>query len=166
MVRRRKVWSLTVGERGYRVTLCQRYPNRLSLRWWDGAQGNYRWKSLRHNDRSLGERQAREVAAHLLALGTAPARHALPVAELFARYEREVSVYKKGAGLREDRRRMDLWRAFLGSDRDVKTLDFATLDVLVSTRVPLNRTNPGQRRWAPGSVHIQELLNVPGRRST
>lgn len=168
MARRRKVVTLlTVGERGYRVTLCRRYRHRLSLRWWDPTIGNYRWKSLKHNDQELGEDQARKLAAQLLAVGTAPARHTLPLAALLGWYERDVSAYKKGAGLKEDRRRMELWQAFLGSDRDVTTLDIATINRFVRERaagtisVPERTLRPGVTETTIGAdlVFLQAVLN-------
>ncbi len=100
----------------------------------DPSRKNHRWKSLRHNDRTLAEQEAKELAGQLLATGTAPARHTLPLAELFARYEQEKSRFKRGQGLREDQRRMELWQTFLGNDRDVNTLDYATLDRFVAHR--------------------------------
>lgn len=132
--RRKKRWTMTVGERGYQVTVCQRYASVLSMYYWDPQKKKPRWKSLRHNDRTLAEQEAKELAGQLLATGTAPARHTLPLAELFARYEQEKSRFKKGLGLREDRRRMELWQTFLGNDWDVNTLDHATLDRFVAER--------------------------------
>lgn len=158
---------LTIGDRGYRVTLCRRYRSRLSLRWWDPTIRNYRWKSLKHNDEELGERQAKELAGQLLATGTAPARGTLPIAGLLGRYEREVSAYKKGAGLKEDRRRMELWQAFLGSDRDVTALDIATMNRFVRERaagtiaVPDRELRAGVSGTTIGAdlVFLQAVLN-------
>ena len=144
MPRRRKPWSRTVGRRGYKVTVLERVPGGpLYLRWWDptapgsratGGLGNYRLRSLGHRDRERGEKEAEKLAAELLAAGTAARTGRITLSELFARYEQEVSVYKKGAQVREDRRRMELWRHFLGGERDAGSLTHEDLRRFVRLR--------------------------------
>lgn len=153
---RKRQWSTTVGERGYRVTLEQRYPTMLYLRYWDPGRKNYRRVRLRHNDRELGLEQAKKLAAQLLTTGTAPARNTLPVADLFARYEHDVTRFKKGEQPAEDRRRMELWQTFLGSDHNLRTLDFATMNRFTQERRAGLITLPPAKRLAekPGKPRL------------
>jgi integrase len=58
----------------------------------------------------------------------------LTLAELFARYEREVSAHKKGVQPLEDRRRIALWTVALRGVRDVRAIDPPTLDRFVRDR--------------------------------
>jgi integrase len=136
--RRRKQWSLMVGAYGHKVTVRERrIGGPLYLRWWDSALpngGNWRWRSLHHTDQKRGEEQARELAAQILAAGQAVVSGRLTVADLFGRYERDVTAHKKGAQPAEDRRRMALWQIELGSTFDVGALDFRRVDQFVRKR--------------------------------
>ena len=141
MKRRRKVpvWRKVVGGYGHTVTLTEREPGGvLYLRWFDagarGGQGGPRWKSLGHRDRTRGERQAAELAGQFLANARTAFTGVLTVGALFARYQAEVNRHKRPGQERDDARRMDMWQAFIGIDRDVKTIDRPTLDRFVRAR--------------------------------
>lgn len=139
MSRPRKLWRRTAGSYGHTVTVCERQPGGpLYLRWWNasakGVGGNWTWRGLRHSDRERGYDQARHLAGQLLAAIDTARAGRVTVAELLARYEREKSSKKKGAGPAEDARRIALWQTFLGGTRDVRSIDDSTLDRFVSER--------------------------------
>jgi hypothetical protein len=160
------VWRKKFGAYGYTVELFERTPDRLYVRYLDPQTGKRRKVSLGHGDRVLGEQRARELMA-ALAAGALPTSLSLTVAALFARYEREVSRYKKGAQPEEDRRRSELWCAFLGGDRQVATVDFPTIDRFVRARaaghiaVPNRRLRPNPKPGTIGAdiVYLQAALN-------
>src|SRR5215470_20094168 len=66
-------------------------------------------------------------AFELAAMLGAEARGVLTVGALFARYEAAKTPEKSPAQQNEDRRRIELWTAFLGSTRNVETIDPATI---------------------------------------
>lgn len=141
MGRPRKRWKVTVGGYGHTVTAFERtLDGPLYLRWWDATRpngkkmGNWTSRALRHHNQSRAEEQARELSAKLLAALEAAHAGRVTVAELFARYEQDVTVHKKGDQPDEDQRRMALWQLFLGSARDVRSIDFPTLDRFVRER--------------------------------
>lgn len=154
----RKRWSMTVGAKGYQVTLIERAKGRLSLRLWNPLKRNYDWRALKHGDRELGEEQARNLSGQLLAQTVAHARGGVLLVELFGRYEREVSKYRKGRQPKEHRRRMDLWQLFLGDEFDVVALDHPKIDEFVHWR---RAESPDVRAGTIGAdiVFLQAVLN-------
>jgi integrase len=135
MKRRKKRWAKTYGGYGNRVTVCERAgTTKLFLRWWDSARRNWRWRSLGHSDHERGEQQAKQLAGSLLAASEADATGSLTVAELFARFEAEVTTHGRGQQPREDRRRMAIWTTVLGPDRQVRAVDRSMLDTFVRDR--------------------------------
>jgi integrase len=134
------------------VTVCERAGStNLFLRWWDAERGNWRWRTLGHRDRGRGEDQARQLAGSLLAAREADAIGSLTVAELFGRFEAEVSVHGRGQQPREDRRRLAIWTAVLGPDREVPTVDRSELDAFVRDRRGGRVVVPGYRLAATPS---------------
>lgn len=101
------MWSKTVGAFGSRVTVMERAPGRLYLRY------RRKWQALGHGDRNAALVQARDLAASLLTgrvnLGKRPR-----LRDVLARYSEAVSVYKKAPQPREDARRFVVWNAFAG----------------------------------------------------
>ena len=133
MPRARKCWSQAVGAHGHTVVACERAPGGLlHVRWWvpggPNACGQWKWQALRHADKPLAERTARDVAAQLLAQTMASATRSLTVTEAIAFYTDNVARHLKGAGPSEASRRADLWQTFLGGHRDVRSIDFPTID--------------------------------------
>ena len=125
--RQQRAWRKTVGGYGHTVIVEERSPGSvLYLRWWDasapgkrrtGRPGNWRKRSLGHRDKELGQEQGRELAGRLLASQEATSTGRTTLSDLFARYEADVSVHKKGAQPREDARRIELWTHVLGANR-------------------------------------------------
>jgi integrase len=148
-----RAWSESVGSYGYTVTVTTRpgRPN-LYLRFYDPAIGRKRWESLKHNDRERALEEARARAGQRLAEGHALATGRLTIGVLFARYERERSKHKKGTQLEDDRRRMDVWEAFLGAEREVRTIAWTDLDRFDTVRrrgelqVPWKRARVDEER--------------------
>ena len=127
-----RVWRRTIGGYGHTVIVEERSPGSpLYVRWWDpsaagqrksGKPGNWRWRSLGHRDKELGEEQGKELASRLLTGQESAAAGRITLGELLAKYEVEVSQHKKGAQPREDARRIDLWTQVLGSGKDPETI--------------------------------------------
>lgn len=139
MARPKRCWSVQVGAPGHRVTALERKPGgSLYVRWWvpgaHGSRGQWTWRALRHTDRAAAEATARAIAAQLLTGTLSAETGRTTVAEVFAVYENDVAKHLKGAGLKEAQRRIALWSAFLGADRDVVTVDFPTCDRFVRER--------------------------------
>jgi len=104
----------------------------LYLRWWDRGRNNWAPRSLGHRDRA--EQQARELAGALLAANEAEHLGGLTVSDLFGRFDREVTAHAEPRAAAEDRRRIAVWTAYLGSARPMAALDRATLDQFVRAR--------------------------------
>jgi len=138
MARPKKLWKVTIGGYGHTVSALERAAGgTLYLRWFDarrGQRGAYVLKSLGHRDRVRAEAQATTLAGQLLSAVEGAHLGRLTLLEVFARYEVDVTRHKKGAQPKEDTRRMALWQAFMGSARDVRTIDYPTLDRFVRAR--------------------------------
>lgn len=162
MARPRKLWSLSLGAHGHRVTVYERKASGpLWLRWWEAAldggfQGRWRYRALGHPDRMVGERTGRSVAGQLLASTLAAAVGRTTVAEVFAAYERDVAMHLKGAGPKEAARRIKLWTHFLNASREVQTIDHPTLDRYVRERLAGRLIVPGvELRRLPGPRAVE-----------
>ncbi|HWV56230.1 MAG TPA: tyrosine-type recombinase/integrase [Longimicrobiales bacterium] len=168
MPRKKKPWRKKFGGYGYTVVLCEKVPGgNLYLRCYDPEARNWAWKSLRHRDRVVGEMQARKIAADLLAAAEARAKGRVTLSMLFARYETEVSIHKKGSQPREDARRIRLWTHFLGGDTDPHAITKAKLRRFVrlrragQIRIPganLSKS-PGETTIGADIVFLQSVLN-------
>lgn len=134
MGRKAKAWSVVVGGHGHKVKAVERGKAALiSLRWWDSANQCSRWEPLGHKDRTRAEEQARELSAQLLSASLAVRSPRVTVLELLARYESEVIPHKKPGQAADDRRRVELWEAFIGN-REARAVDFPTIDRFVRER--------------------------------
>lgn len=171
------LWSRTFGAYGYTVTVYERRSGgNLYLRWWDptapanrknGKPGNYRIRSLGHTDKTLGEEQARELAARLLSGAHAMATGEITLGVLFAQYEARVSVHKRGQQPKEDRRRIDLWTAYLGADALAEEITKTQIQAFIRDRqrgqiVVQGRKlkpNPSPSTIGADIVFLQSVLN-------
>jgi integrase len=139
MGRPRKCWTKRVGSHGHHVTAYERVADGpIWLRWWipstSTEPGRWQYRALKHTDRSAAEEIARTIVAQLLAATVAADSGRVTMAELFARYEREVSAHKKGTQPREDERRVKIWTHVLGATCLASALDTPTLDRFVRER--------------------------------
>lgn len=127
----------SVGEYGNTVGI-ERRNGRFYLRWWDSSKrngaGGFVRRSLRHSDEKRAKTQARELAVELQAAQRTPKSDVPTVHELFFRYERDVldAGVLKTPG--PPRRRLKLWRTFLGSEREIRSIDRPTIDRFVAAR--------------------------------
>lgn len=143
-----KLWSVTVGGYGYTVVACERRPGGLlSLRWWNssaGKKGAPSWRALGHVDKAKAELEARELAGEMLNATRAVHSGRVTILELLARYEQDVTVFRKDYLAAEDRRRIEMWQVVLG-DREARAIDFPTLDRFVRDRRGGRIVLPGRK---------------------
>ncbi len=137
-----KLFSESVGMHRFRVQIRERRPG-----------GNYyiragkQWKGLGHRDLELARQEARKLAATLFEANGARARGTLTVTAMFAYFEAEVVAHRRRPLYAyEDRFRIDLWTAHLGTNRDVLTIDAPTLDDFVRARREARIQLPERRK--------------------
>lgn len=106
----------------------------LHIRWRDRSTKQWAWESLGHRNQEVAILRAKEQAHLLDTNRESAARGEVTVAYLFGLYEVHESVEKKGKGPAEDRRRMDIWQAYLGSGFDPMALTPATLKAFLRAR--------------------------------
>jgi hypothetical protein len=137
-------WRLAVGGYGYRVTAYERTPGGvLYVQWYDRTRKSWVPRSLGHRDRDRALQQARELAGAILAANEAECRDSLTVADLFGRFEGEVVAHGDRRQTVEDRRRIAVWTAHLGGDREMESVDRACLDRFARARRAGTLTVPG-----------------------
>lgn len=147
MVRKAKLWNLTVGGYGHTVTAVERKSGgTLSLYWWDTSRRKRCWRALGHRDRDLAEKQARELSGELLSASFVVRAPKVTVVELLSRYEVVVVQFKKKEHAADDRRRIEIWQHFLGN-REARTIDFPTIDKFVRERKAGAIAVPGLTRF-------------------
>lgn len=117
-----RLFSESVGGRGYTVNIRERAPGGPLYLLCRGS-----WQSLGHRDVKLARQAARALAGELLAAKQAMDRGERPLHLLFARYQAEVSRYKKGAQPAEDARRIDVWESFFDRAKDARTITVGDL---------------------------------------
>ena len=117
------------------MTAYERTPGGvLYVQWYDRTRKTWVPRSLGHRDRDRAEQQAKELAGALLAANEAECRGDLTVADLFGRFEQEVTAHADSRQAAEDKRRLAVWTAYLGASRLVESMDRATLDGFVRAR--------------------------------
>jgi integrase len=139
MGRPKKCWSVKVGARGHSVFAFERVPGGpLWLRWWVpksvNADGQWQWRPLKHTDRVAAEQTARTVAAQLMSVAVSESTGRTTLAEVLATYRADVCDHLKGQGPKEAKRRIAIWAAVLGAQRDVATIDFPTIERFIRDR--------------------------------
>lgn len=129
------LWKYKAGAWGSTVWVQERAAGgNLYIRWRKPGDKKWTWECLRHRDRSAAIRAAKDLA-HAIDTGRiADGAGSLTLASLFAAYEREESVGKAGRGAKEDRRRMDLWQAYLGDGFDPTSTTPAILKRFIRDR--------------------------------
>lgn len=118
----RFLWSEAVGPAGARAVAIERTPGRFYVGHYVQGSTGLRLKRVAATTR----KQALAAAlafSQALVLTTAPERTGTTtVGALLARYTADVSAHKKGQQPKEDARRAALWLAFLGADREARTV--------------------------------------------
>jgi integrase len=116
---RRKKWRYRAGEHGNSVTVYERDPGGpIWARTWDARTRGWKRRSLGHRDRDRAKSYADKQAAKLRE-GSADILHGrIALADVFAVYERYRTLRKKPESRKVDRRQMELWKRFIGRDKD------------------------------------------------
>lgn len=115
-------WSKSIGERGQRVRLYEARPGGPIMRsmWINGKENR---KSLRHRDRELATRQAYDLLRALLANERTVDEGSLTLGMLSKLYLDSPQHHgKKQRTQKEDGKKLDRVVAFLGTDRNVRSL--------------------------------------------
>lgn len=147
MARPKKLWKEKAGRHGFTVWAEERTPGgNLYLRWWDGVEKRLRWECLGHTDKEAAAIAAKDLAHSFDTNREAAAKQVKTLAYLFGLYEREESVDKEGKGPQEDRRRMDLWQAYLGDACDPMELAPSRLKGFIRDRRAGRIKVPGRKR--------------------
>lgn len=150
MGRKAKLWSVTVGSYGYRVTAHERRSGgALHLRSWDSSSQRYHHEPLGHFDKERAEQQAKELSGELLNASHAVHSRNATVLELLARYERDVIAYKTKQHAADDKRRTELWQTVLGN-REARSIDYPTIDRFVRDRQAGKIKVSGRKFREPG----------------
>lgn len=132
--------ATSVGEHGSTVAI-ERRNGRFHLRWWNplkvtkgGNVGGFERRSLRHSDEKRAKADARELSIELRRAQRATKSDVPTVDDVFTRYERDVL----DAGVLKipgpPRRRLKLWRRYLGGSREVRSIDRPTIDRFAALR--------------------------------
>ena len=138
-----KLWSVTVGGHGHKVTALEQRPGgNLHLRWNNAEKRNTDKRSLGHTDKERAEREARELSGQLLNASRAVRSVHVTVLELLARYEEKVVARKKPSHAADDRRRTELWQHLIGN-REARSIDFQAMEDFVHDRRAGRITIPG-----------------------
>ena len=122
MTRTKRRWSKSIGERGQRVRLYEARLGGPIMRstWINGKEDR---KSLGHRDRELATRQAYELLRALLANERAVDEGSLTLGMLSKLYLDSPQHHgKKQRTQKEDGKKLDRVVAFLGTDRNVRSL--------------------------------------------
>jgi integrase len=136
---------------GVTLFLQPRSPN-WSVRWWNGLK--MEWRSLGHADKARAEQEAKQLASDLLAAqaaGAPVARGRVTVGQLLDRFERDQVSYGRQAQVKEDTRRLAIWRAFLPASAVVADLDLTTFDQFKRDRLAGSVVVPGRHLTAAPS---------------
>lgn len=140
--RRAKLWRLSVGQRPFTVSVCERTPGgRLYVRLWHPEKGYQPYRSLGHRDRGRAAQYARDLYEKLR-VGVVSARSSvLTLGLLFDlwradTYPAGVDAKKRGHGAKkEDDRRIDLFSRLWGAEISATKITLAHWDRLRAQRL-------------------------------
>ena len=117
-----KRWKFTTGTRPNTVTVLEREPGGLlHIRTWDprkrNGRGNWLRRALGHRDRDRAKKLAIRQAAELLDSAYSIQREALSLGSIFDLYTHHRTPRKTRQEQEGDRRRVELFSAFLGRSK-------------------------------------------------
>ena len=138
MAKRKRNWTFSAGERPHTVTIFERDGN-LHARAWDptrrGGRGDWKRRSLKHNDRAKAKAYARDQAAKL-EKGTADITQGIVnLGQVIDLYLCHHSPQKGEREQEADKRRAEMWRRFLGGDTDPHTIRLASWQRFIDLRL-------------------------------
>lgn len=112
------LWSDSVGEYSNTVGLYERRPGgNIYVRYPDG-KGGYTRKSLGHDNKKLAKAEAKEISAKIQRGDEAIQRGEVSVSEVLELY-RDERLHRLTEDVQTDeKRRIKLWKRFLGPDSD------------------------------------------------
>lgn len=135
MGRPRGLWKQKEGKRGSTVWVQERTAGgNLYLRWRDRDSKQWKWECLSHTDRQIAVQKAKDQAYALDRHREAMAKGVKTLAYLFDLYEQKESREKKGKGLSEDQRRMDILQAYFGDEFNVMQFTPAKIKAFLRDR--------------------------------
>lgn len=134
MSRRRKCWSQSVGVYGSKVRVAERTPGGTLYLLWVDKERRQQKRSLGHTDRKRGKEEALAFATRLAEDRDAVEAEAITIGSLFDIYERHGLHGRSEGHRKEQRRKLAMWREFLGPARSVESLSPADVDRFVDAR--------------------------------
>jgi integrase len=109
----------------------------LWARIWDpnlNGSGGWRRRSLGHRDQDRAKSYADNQLLKLRKGAADISRGNITLADVFAVYERHRTPHKKPGSQKGDRRHMELWKRFLGCDKDPHVIAFADWEAFMKVR--------------------------------
>lgn len=120
--KRKALWSQSFGHYGSTVRLGELNPDGPLYLIWRDRRGKTQRQSLKHRDRIEGRKAAMELL-HRMATETAEERpEAMTLGTLVRLYVDEGLIGRGAKHIRETKRKLALWTAFLGASRLVESL--------------------------------------------
>jgi hypothetical protein len=138
-MRKRKRWSYSAGAKGATITVFEREPGgMLYARAWDptmrSGRGGYRRITLKHQDREAAKTYALEQAKKLREGLADLTAGRTTLARVFGAYLAHRSPKKTAGQEAQDRRRVKLWTAALGGQRDPHLIPRALWESVLEAR--------------------------------
>jgi len=128
-------WSFTAGERPNQVTVEERRAGGpLYGRVWNPSTGNWARKSLKHSDKVRAKAWALDQAAKLTRGEEAMRTGKATLEQVFAAYVKHRTPRKKEGEQKQDGRRVQLWKAVLGSGIDPHNVRLADWERFIDLR--------------------------------
>ncbi len=138
MPRKPQKFRYRTGDRGCSVTVYERKRGGpLWARIWDpnlNGRGGWRRRSLGHRDQDRAKSYADNQLAKLRKGAADLSLGKVTLADVFAVYERCRTPHKGPGSQKVDRRQMELWKRFLGGDKDPHAITFADWEAFMNAR--------------------------------
>jgi hypothetical protein len=147
--------SASVGVYGSKVRVAERSPGGALYLLWVDKQGRQQKRSLGHADRRRGKDEALAFANQLADDREGAEAAKVTVAMLFDIYELHGLHGRTETHRREVRRKLSMWRTFLGEDGAVESLSPADVERFVASR--RDRTIGPSRRLRERTVGMTTL---------
>lgn len=132
-----RCWKYSAGTRPHTVTVFEREPGgALYARAWDPTTpGGRRRRSLGHRDRDAAKVYALEQAAKLRKGTSEITQGVVRLSQVFSLYKIHRTPKKSDTEQLSDARRTDMWKRFLGADKDPHTISLAEWERFTDLRM-------------------------------